>query len=241
MNVLDFLDPKKPQFLPNLSIDHVIVGFENGCLSCLLIKVGDKWVLPGGFIKLTESIESAATRILKERTGLENPHKKFMAVFGNKDRRFIKHWKELIKNFGLPWKNSYWVNNRFVTLAYYSLVNIKETHPVKGFGYEEFNWFDFNALPPTWMDHKEIAAYARNQLKKDAKNSIITYQLLSQPFTMPELHRLHEIILEEKIDRSRFQKKILSLGDLERLPKRFKESPGRNPYQYRVKKPVNYS
>jgi hypothetical protein len=52
---------------------------------------------------------------------------------------------------------------------------------------------------------------------------------------MPELHQLHQTILGEKIDRSRFQKKMLSTGLFERLPKRKKESPGRNPYQYTVK------
>jgi hypothetical protein len=52
---------------------------------------------------------------------------------------------------------------------------------------------------------------------------------------MPELHQLHQAILEEKLDRSRFQKKMLATGMFERLPKLQKDSPGSNPYLYTIK------
>jgi len=236
MEIIKFLKKANKQFLPNLSIDLVIIGYQNNKLKCLLLQIDEKWLLPGGYIRISESVDDAAIRILKERTGLDNPHLKFLSVFGNKDRQFKNEWKEFIKNNKLVWKDDYWINNRFVTLTYYSLVNIAEIHPTPGIMDEAIFWFDFDDLPEIWMDHKSILTEARNRLKEDLKHEQLTYNLLPGKFTMPELHQLHQAILEEKLDRSRFQKKILSTGLFDRLPKKPKKnSPGQNPYQYRIK------
>jgi hypothetical protein len=114
-------------------------------------------------------------------------------------------------------------------------VNIRDTQPVPGAFDQAVAWFPFDDLPDMWMDHKSIALMGRNRLQDDSRESIITHKLLSSPFTMPELHLLHQNILGEKIDRSRFQKKMLSSGFFSRLPQRHKDTPGRNPYQYVVK------
>ena len=236
MEIIKFLKKANKQFLPNLSIDLVIIGYQNNKLKCLLLQIDEKWLLPGGYIRINESVDDAAIRILKERTGLDNPHLKFLSVFGNRDRQFKNEWKEFIKNNKLVWKDDYWINNRFVTLTYYSLVNIAEIHPTPGIMDEAIFWFDFDDLPEIWMDHKSILTEARNRLKEDLKHEQLTYNLLPGKFTMPELHQLHQAILEEKLDRSRFQKKILSTGLFDRLPKKTKKnSPGQNPYQYRIK------
>lgn len=231
----EFLINKDNYFLPNLSLDHVIIGYEDDQLRCLLLQVGKKWLLPGGFVKNDESVDHAAIRILKERTNLVNPYLKFLSVFGDRDRQFANQWKQFLENFGIPWSDDYWINDRFVTLAYYSLVNIKEVHPEAGPGHEKVTWFSFDRLPEMWMDHQSIVMRARIRLKEVIKNEQIAYKLLPERFTMPELHQLHQTILEEKLDRSRFQKKMLASGVFERLPKLYKETPGRNPYQYRVK------
>ena len=222
-------------FLPNLSIDLVIIGYQEGVLKCLLLKISDKWVLPGGHIKIEESVEHAVQRILKERTALERPHFKFLRVFGNSERNFSKEFKALFNEKGLPWDANHWLAQRFVTLAYYSLVNIEELQPQPGVFDEAVGWFDFDELPDIGLDHESIIAHARNKLKADIKKEQLTYKLLPSEFTMPQLHQLHETILAEKLDRSRFQKKMLATAQFERLPKLKKESPGSNPFQYRVK------
>lgn len=241
MDIQEFLTKGNNYFLPNLSIDHVIIGYKDDRLKCLLLQVGEKWLLPGGFVEKNESVDHAAIRILKERTSLVDPYLKFLAVFGHKDRQFTDQWKQFLEKTGIPWSDDYWVNARFVTLAYYSLVNINEVDPEAGPGHEAVSWFSFDQLPDMWMDHQSIVMHARNQLKDDIKHEQISYNLLPTEFTMPELLQLHQIILEENLDRSRFQKKMLSTGIFERLPERYKETPGRNPFQYRVKiyKPSN--
>ncbi len=222
-------------FLPNLSIDLVIIGYEEDDLKCLLLKFGDKWLVPGGYVKIEESVDESVKRILEERTSLEDPHLKFLSVFGNHDREFSEEFKAFFKKSGMTWNKDYWFNNRFVTLAYYSLVNIEHTHPQVDDFFSDYAWFSFDDLPDMWMDHKSIVLKARNRLKEDAKHEVVVHNLLSKAFTMPELHQLYQSILEKKLDRSRFQKKMLSLGVFERLPELKKESRGRNPYQYRQK------
>ncbi|MEO0898159.1 MAG: NUDIX domain-containing protein [Bacteroidota bacterium] len=234
MDPQEFIEEGADKYLSNLSIDLVVIGYQGGELKCLLLKIGERWLLPGGYVGKEESVEEAVARNLQERAGLENPHMRFLSVFGGKDRQFKEEFKAALEKRGMAWKEEYWINDRFVTLAYYSLVNIAYTHPEPGFFDDAFDWFSFDELPEMWMDHKEIVHTARQKLKEDTRLQPLTYRLLPEEFTMPELHQLHQTILQENLDRSRFQKKMLASGIFERLPKRQKISPGRNPYQYRV-------
>lgn len=235
MEIKEFFEQGSEHYLPDLSVDLVVIGYQDNSLKCLLLKLGKKWLLPGGFIKMNESVDDAAARVLMERTHLEDPHLKFLAVFGAADRNFGNEFNDFFEEKHISQDKHSWFNRRFVTLAFYSLVDIKITFPRVGNFDEDFCWFDFDALPEMWMDHKSIVTEARNRLKNDIKQEQITYNLLPKDFTMPELHQLHELILEEKIDRSRFQKKMLASGRFLRLPMIQKETPGRNPYQYRIK------
>lgn len=239
MDVKEIIEQGNNRYLPNLSIDMVIIGYGDNALKCLLLKIGEKWLLPGGFIESDESVDESAQIILKQRTGIENAYLKFLSVFGDKNRQFKNVMKEFFEKTGMEWREDYWFNNRFVSLAYYSLVNMDKTHPSVRHFDEAFAWFDFDELPEMWMDHKSIVNTARQRLKEDIHHEQMTYNLLPKEFTMPELHQLHQVILEGKIDRSRFQKKMLATGMFERLPKLEKSTPGRNPYQYRVKKISN--
>src|SRR5690349_11782349 len=75
-------------FLHHLSIDCVIFGYHEKQLKVLLLKwkVSGDWCLPGGFIKLNETLEEAATRILSERTGLDEMFLQQFYTFGHPNR-----------------------------------------------------------------------------------------------------------------------------------------------------------
>lgn len=232
----DIIEKGDQYFLPNLSIDLVIIGYEEGQVKCLLLQIGDQWVLPGGYIGLKESVDAAAKRILKSRTNLDEPHLKFLSVFGDKDRKFEQEFKAFFEKRGIPWKENAWIFNRFVTLAFYSLIDIETADPVPGEFDDHIQWHAIKDLPEMGLDHASIIDAAYEKLKQDIRSEPITYNLLPDSFTMPQLHELHQEIIGEKLDRSRFQKKMLSSGLFERLPLLKKETPGRKPYQYRVKK-----
>lgn len=232
MNYESFIKEGYKYFIPHLSTDLVITAYHEQKLKCLLLRIGDKWMLPGGFVGMQENVDDAVKRVLAERTGLSDPFMRFLKVFGDSQRQFSDVWKSFFEAADEPWDEDYWINKRFVTLTYFSLVNFDETEPrIQNFD-QEFGWFDFNELPEMAMDHKAIALEARKQLKEDVALEHITHHLLPEKFTMPQLHQLHQHILSEQIDRSRFQKKMLASGLFKRLPKLQKDTPGRNPYLY---------
>src|SRR6266581_4884320 len=73
-DLLQWLSEVENEFLPHISLDCVIFGFHDGELKILLLKMKelDQLALPGGFMMREETLEDAAIRTLKERTGLEN-------------------------------------------------------------------------------------------------------------------------------------------------------------------------
>ena len=75
-------------YLRNVSIDNVIFGYHKKELKVLLQRPQglSKWTVSGGYIKRTETIEEAASRIAMERTGLKDLYLNQFKVFGNPDR-----------------------------------------------------------------------------------------------------------------------------------------------------------
>jgi ADP-ribose pyrophosphatase YjhB (NUDIX family) len=223
------------QFLPHQSVDTAIIGYDKGHLKCLLLRVGQKWMLPGGYIGTNENVLDAALRVLEDRTQLSHPHLKFLTVMGGAERKFPEDWKTILAGLNTPYAEDLWVVQRFVSIVYYSFVDIHTAAPTASGVDQEVAWFDFKELPDMWMDHRDILMAARERLKEDIRREHITHNLLPEEFTMPQLHELHEVILEESVDRSRFQKKMLATGMFEQLPTKKVNAPGRNPFLYRIK------
>ena len=143
MDISEFVKNGDQYFLPNLSIDLVIIGYSDAKLKCLLLKIGKKWLLPGGYVQRNESVEDAAQRILKSRAGLEDTFLKFLAVFGSEDRQFKSFLEQFAINEHIHLDQKSWLTGRFVSLTYYALVNYEEIFPTTGDFDEAFGWFDF--------------------------------------------------------------------------------------------------
>ena len=220
-------------FLPNLSVDVVIFGYENNELKILLLEIADKlWMLPGGYIYNDESVDDAAKRLLLERTELEQVHLKQFYSFGNSGRSFGGEIRKLFENYNLPWREDLWINNRFVSIGYYALVQLPNTKPVAGMFAQNAAWFGINTLPRLLLDHHQIILKAIEEFRKDLQTYPVAHHLLPLKFTMPELHRVYEAVFEKKMDRSRFQKKMFEYNVFERLEERREGVPHRRPYLY---------
>src|SRR5512147_416474 len=87
-DIYRFIHEGETYFIPQLSIDCVILGYHENQLRVLLTrwKGVEGWCLPGGYILRNESINSAASRILKERTGLDDVFLKQYHTFGDLER-----------------------------------------------------------------------------------------------------------------------------------------------------------
>ena len=221
-------------FLPQLSVDCVIFGFHEGVLKVLLIRLAPlpQWGLVGGFILKEENPDAAAHRILKERTGLDEIFLQFLQVFGNPDRTKTDTWPVLIGKLGVKAGTNNWLLKRFVSLGYYALVDFHEVTPGTDGSFESCVWFDIHEIPALLFDHREILDQALETLQLHLNYHPVGYNLLPVSFTMPELQRLYETILDKKLDRRNFQRKILSFGILRRLKEKRKGVAHKAPYLY---------
>src|SRR5204862_4496074 len=94
-------------------------------------------------------------------------------------------------------------------------------------------WWDIHKIPKLILDHNHIIQKALQSLQLNLNDYPVGRDLLTGKFTMPELQHLYETILEKKLDRRNFQKKILSLGILLRLKERKSGVAHKAPYLYK--------
>lgn len=201
---------------PAVTTDCVIFGYDHQeGLSVLLIKRGlepfkGSWAIPGGFIRMNEDAETGARRELKEETGLETAYMEQFGCFSEVDRD---------------------PRERVITIAYYALV--KKSEVVGGDDASEAHWFPIDNIPPLAFDHDRILRVALKKLKEHIHFVPIGFELLPEIFTMPQLQKLYESILEVKFDRRNFANKMIKLGILNEAGERPAEASSRIPVKYR--------
>lgn len=181
---------------PNLAVDCVVFGLdEPNNLQVMLIRrrlppFQDQWALPGGFVRVNESVDEAARRELQEETGLQNVFLEQLYTFGAIDRD---------------------PRERVVTVAYYALVNLKEYAIQPATDASEAAWFSIAQLPPLAFDHDQIIAMAIARLKGKVRYEPIGFELLPKKFTLSQLQTLYETVLGLPLDKRNFRKKILKM------------------------------
>ena len=233
----DLIETKN--FVDHISVDCTIFGFdkENLKLKVLLLKYHDLdlWSLPGGFVFNDEDLREAASRVLFERTHLENLFLDQFHTFGRINRTENNVHQILLKNKEITVPDDHWIFKRFITVAYCSLVDytLLETFPDSL--NEVCEWFYVDQLPKMAFDHERIIKFGLSHLQKNLDTQLVAYNLLPEKFTMNDLQNVYEIVLNEKFRRNNFQRKMLSLNTLERLEKFFSGSANKAPYLYKFK------
>jgi ADP-ribose pyrophosphatase YjhB (NUDIX family) len=230
----DFVQKGGDMFLPSLSVDCVIFGFHEGQLKVLLLKMKntDQWALPGGFILKNEDVNAAAQRVLLERTGLGDIFLQQFNVFGEPSRSDVSFHRKRLKKDGFEPDAAYWLLQRFVTVGYYALVEYSVAIPRADDISDACSWHDIDELPVLMMDHGQILTSALEAMRQHINYHPIGYNLLPEKFTMPELQKLYETILDKKLDRRNFPRKVLSFGVLRKLKEKKKGVPHKAPYLY---------
>lgn len=193
--------------VPHISIDCVVFGFHESSLKVLLLKMKglDKWGLPGGYMKKSEDIHEAASRILKARTGAPQIFLEQFKVFSSIGRS-ENDFSHLPKHF--------WQRQRFISIGFYALVNYEEIKPRVDKISEQCEWCNVEELPELMMDHHEIYSTALETLRLNLNNRPIGFNLLPKEFTMPQLQQVYEVILGKALHRGNFQRKMHSYGIL---------------------------
>ncbi len=231
LTLSEFFEKGDQFYIPQLSIDCVIFGFHEGELKVLLLQWKDskKWCLPGGFVLKQEHIDDAAVRILQNRTGLNNIYLQQFYTFGDPERARKTHGAR--KPGDVTGKS--WLTERFITVGYWALVEFSKVDPTPDDFSLDCKWWDINKVPSLILDHNAILDKALSSLRIHIYDYPVGKDLLPQKFTMPELQTLYETILGKDLDRRNFQKKMLSMGILERLKERKQGGAHKAPYLYR--------
>jgi len=183
-------------------VDVVVLTIETRRLLTLLVKVktgpaAGMWAFPGGLVALHESLEEAARRELEEKTGVRDIFLEQLFTFGHVDRNPI---------------------HRVVSAAYFALVPHEGTHLRTGAKYAGIGWFLMKDLPRLAYDHNRVAKTALGRLRSKLSYTNIAWSLLPESFTIAELQEVYEVILDRRLDRRNFRKKVLVLGLLKPLP-----------------------
>jgi len=229
------LESPSTEYLSHLSIDCVVFGFHDNQLKVLLLKpkIITDWSLPGGFVKKEETMEEAASRILFERTGVENIFLEQFRVFSNPKRKNPIFEVDSMKRAELKLDNFDWLNQRFISVGFYALVEYSKVDPLPDLYSEKCEWKNIDEVGRLMMDHNQIFEEALGILRLQLRYQPIGYNLLPEKFTMPELQKLYETILGRELDRRNFQRKILSYKIVKRLPERRTGVAYKAPYLYK--------
>jgi 8-oxo-dGTP diphosphatase len=186
-------------FNPGVTIDVVIFTVENAELKALFIeRAGDPfkgaYALPGGFVHRGETSLQTAERILHDKAGVTNVYIEQLYTFDAPDRD---------------------PRGQVFTVSYFALVPREKIKIEKHGMTEHPEFISLHKLPTLAFDHKKILSYAHTRLANKLLYTNIAYSLLPKLFTLTELQKTYEIILDKKLDKRNFRKKYLQLNLLE--------------------------
>lgn len=230
----------KGQYLRNVAVDNVIFGYHEKELKVLLQQpfAVDKWTVTGGYIKKTESIEEAASRIAFNRTGLKGLFFEQFRSFGNPQRAIDSGFstKQISEITGVDVGPDLWIFDYFVSVSFYTLTEFSKVEPTKGLRETDCRWWPVNELPPMMFDHKLIIEEALKALRIHIAHYPIGYELLPEKFTLPEIHALYETILGKSLDDRNFTRRLMATGIIVKLKETRKIGPHRSPILYKFDK-----
>jgi 8-oxo-dGTP diphosphatase len=179
-----------------LTVDCVVFGLDESDLKVLLIERGlepfkGRWALPGGFVRVDETLDEAARRELAEEAGLTDVFLEQLYTFGelNRDPR-----------------------ERVVSVTYYALVKLTAHQTRAATDAADARWFPVSKVPKLAFDHGDILGTALARLKGKVRYQPIGFELLPPKFTLSQLQHLYEAVLETELDKRNFRKKVLSFG-----------------------------
>lgn len=221
-------------FLPHLAYDSVIFGFSGERLKILILEYHNTgwFALPGGFVGKEENLDDAVKRGLKERTGLKDLHLEQFHTFGSMARFHPEVMRKILKANNFRPEEAPWLLERFVSVGYYSLIDYHRVTPRPDALADSLQWYPADQLPPLLFDHGEMVKKALKTLRQNLDTMLVGVNMLPERFTIKELQRVHEAILGEPLNRTAFQRRMLSSGILKRHEKRYTGGSHRAPYVY---------
>lgn len=209
---------------PSVTVDLVLFTIIDEQLHVLLTRRPDhpyqgKLALAGAFVGMEETLDEAAQRALDTKIGLKNIYLEQLYTWGaiERDPRM-----------------------RIISVSYYALVPHEQLKLAKNafeptfYPVEEILAMDASELA---FDHAKIIAYGRERIRSKVNWSDIAFALVPEEFTLPQLQKVYEIILGQKLYKANFRKKIadkvlitekMTSGDAHRPSRIYRKKPEEN-------------
>ena len=212
----EFLSDYDPETFerPSVTVDVVLLTVRDHALEVVLLKRSEhpalgQMTLPGSFVGIDESLDTAAERLMVDKVGLSG-------IF-----------LEQLYTFGEPKRDP---RMRVITVAYYALVNPERLLDAveKGlirarisvpWGGETGGPIDVLDATGTELtlafDHTDLIGMAVKRIRGKLNYAPIGYQLLPAEFTLRRLQQVHETILGNPVNKDSFRRRMLATGELE--------------------------
>ena len=201
-----------------IAVDCIIFGYDilEKEIKLLLFKrivepAKGRWSLAGGFVEANESLDEAASRILRKLTGLESVYMKQSYAYGETERD---------------------PGDRVISVAYFALIALRDINKELA-EQNGVSWRSLSRLPDLIFDHPLMVKRALNDLQNQVKIKPVGFELLHEKFTLVQLQDLYEAIYQRNVDKRNFRKKILSMGILEKLDEKERETSKKGAYYYK--------
>jgi 8-oxo-dGTP diphosphatase len=218
---------------PLLTVDVVIFSVRDEVLQLLLVHrpstpgepYPGRWALPGGFVDMQQdaSLLACARRKLLDKTGVLTPYLEQLGSWGDA-RRDPRGWCATCAYFALiPWPQAGGDGAASLSAPGWTSPGAPAAGPPAAPApprAESAWWPADDALRKRLaFDHAEILAAALERLRGKVEYTSLPAFLLDEPFTLPELQRVYEVVLGRPLDKSAFRKRMLDAGFLEEAGK----------------------
>lgn len=190
-------DPAKYE-RPSVTADVVLFTLREGRLEVLLVKRKKKpcegmWAFPGGFVGMTEKLEDAALRELKEETGLDGVYLEQLFAYGDPDRD---------------------PRTRVITVAFIGLAPCDKLRPKAGDDAADTGWFSAYNPPELAFDHEGILNDALGRLRKRVWEAPLIFELLPECFIINDIREAYETVMNEKVNAGNVKRVVETMGEL---------------------------
>jgi 8-oxo-dGTP diphosphatase len=179
-----------------------------------------KWALPGGVLRidLDADLESAAQRVAAERLGTQVPYLRLQTAVGGKSRDPRSPWT--------------------LSIAYRATVRADALAASPGKRVEAVDWANAGVAASDSglaFDHAAIIAAAVQDLRNEVENLELPWGLLPPEFTLGELQRYCELIVDRPLDKSSFRRRLDDRACVESLPGQLRVAAHRPAQVYRAR------
>lgn len=192
---------------PLVTVDVVIFTVREARLDVLLLRrpqregepFPGRWALPGGFVDVARdrNLLDTARRKLVGKTGVTTPYLEQLGSRGSAARD-PRGWS--------------------TTHAYFALIAPPpmEASDPESAASSEAAWMDADeaAHKRLAFDHADILSAALARLRAKVEYTSLPAFLIPEPFTLPALQHVYEVVLARPLDKSAFRRRMLDGGFL---------------------------